>query len=1068
MSNRYSEIKSKIRKLLNNKQAQDDKEIEAEIDSLLQALDAYKAEVNAQNTELQEAGERFKQERDIADALYNNAPVAYLTVNSTGLILRMNKSAADMLRTSIHMSGNALIQNFIPRSSRNEFVIFLNEVFSTNTIIYDEQIVRQGRNQILYTRVQGRKLYDPGSSQDLALITLTDYTEQRLYRMQLAESEERFRTVFMEDKSPKMIIRPDNGKIIDANSAAHAFYGYPDLLRMELNQISVNDESEIKSLLSEACLRQKNYFSLKHLLANGSQKEVELYSSPIKIRNQNALFTIIHDVSERFEAEKAVNESYQEYLTVNEELKTANEQLVVSRERYRTLFESSNDPIVIHSIKGRILEVNGNFTKTFGYAGEDLYEQSIINFLPESENKAFAQNIHRLKQDKALRTQTAFYHKNGKIVNVEISAAFIDKEEQTVQAILRDITEQKAFEKSLIKSRAYNKRLAEASFEAIFFSENGICTDYNSQAQKLFGLNSAELIGKHLTILFRDEYKNLISEKIEKGEEKLYEAHAKRKNGEIFPCEIQARVVKQGNKRVRISALRDISRRKESEKALKNSEMKFRQLFENALDAIFIMNEKAEFIDCNHRAVEITGFSKNEIIGNTPQIFSAQYQADGKLSGEKVSKVHQAAMEGEVSRFEWLCRQKNGSPFTAEVSYFAFSEGKTKLMYAVVKDISESKRAQKALKASEQQKKRILNTSQNAIYIYDNSDLRYEYANPAFTKYTKWTPEDLNRMKEDFFSLFHEADFPRVQEHMDKVINSETDRSYAIEYRFKTKEGKFIWLYSQDSPYERDENGNVKKFIGAFTDISALKKIEDELTKSSKQLAELNATKDKFLSVIAHDLKSPFNAIIGFTKLLMNNHREYSETQKDEFLRIVYNSSENTYRLIENLLEWARSQSGRIEFNPQLHDLQTVLAENILLLMSQAEQKNISLKFDQKTEGRIYADLNMLNSVLRNLISNAIKFTPKGGEVYVGAEKKSDAFSVYVKDSGIGIDKETQNKLFNISEKVSSEGTEHEKGTGLGLILCRDFMLKHGGSISVNSKIGEGSVFSITFPYKKH
>jgi len=237
-----------------------------------------------------------------------------------------------------------------------------------------------------------------------------------------------------------------------------------------------------------------------------------------------------------------------------------------------------------------------------------------------------------------------------------------------------------------------------------------------------------------------------------------------------------------------------------------------------------------------------------------------------------------------------------------------------------------------------------------------------------------------------------------------------------------------------------------------------------EIQQHAKALDEANKMKDRFFSIIAHDLLSPFNSILGYSDLLLKNIRNYDIEKSEQFVERIHLTAKNTLSLLENLLNWAKMQTGRMTYRPEKIDIQSVVQEVIAMLSASAAIKNISLSFYQSTNFECVADENMIKTVLRNLISNAIKFTHQGGRIDVSAILNEDSIEIAVSDSGIGIDQETLDKLFRIDTNVTTAGTENEKGSGLGLILCKEFVEKHGGKIWVESQLNKGSIFSFSVP----
>lgn len=233
----------------------------------------------------------------------------------------------------------------------------------------------------------------------------------------------------------------------------------------------------------------------------------------------------------------------------------------------------------------------------------------------------------------------------------------------------------------------------------------------------------------------------------------------------------------------------------------------------------------------------------------------------------------------------------------------------------------------------------------------------------------------------------------------------------------------------------------------------------------NQKLHEANFTKDKFFSIIAHDLRSPFTSILGFTRLLNEEYDDFSNEERKMMIKQILSSTEITFQLLDNLLTWAKTQLGRTSFTPEYFDIESLMLETVNLAAPQARIKGISLNVMMVEKTKVFADVNMVRTIFRNLLSNAIKFSYEGGMVTVEAKMLKDKMKISVSDTGTGIEPKTLKALFCLDEKVtSSKGTANEKGTGLGLILCKEFVEKNGGTISVESKLGEGSTFSFTIP----
>ncbi len=294
----------------------------------------------------------------------------------------------------------------------------------------------------------------------------------------------------------------------------------------------------------------------------------------------------------------------------------------------------------------------------------------------------------------------------------------------------------------------------------------------------------------------------------------------------------------------------------------------------------------------------------------------------------------------------------------------------------------------------------------------------------------------------------------------------------------QTKEIPVIFLTAKtqtDDIVKGFKVGGVDYITKPFHSEELLERIKTHLTiqvqketikEQNKKLNELNATKDKFFSIIAHDLINPFNSMLGFSDFLIKNFYKYSDEKKLQFVKNIHGAANSSFKLLKNLLTWSRSQRNKLKFVPEKNSLKSIFYEIILLHNTNAKNKDIIIDNLLDEDIFVKADSNMLKTILRNLLSNAIKFTDKGGKITFSARKiPENAFAeISVKDTGIGIDKKNTDNLFNIEKSTSTRGTDNEKGTGLGLIICKEFVEKHGGKIWVKSIPKQGSEFLFTIP----
>ncbi|MFO7672463.1 MAG: CHASE domain-containing protein [Lutibacter sp.] len=319
-------------------------------------------------------------------------------------------------------------------------------------------------------------------------------------------------------------------------------------------------------------------------------------------------------------------------------------------------------------------------------------------------------------------------------------------------------------------------------------------------------------------------------------------------------------------------------------------------------------------------------------------------------------------------------------------------------------------------------------------------------------------------------SLLFDSDGKDTIDHTDKSVEILT---IPIAFNGKKWTLQFSKSNSQFAYYQRNVvivlfSGFIISFLLFFLSVSFFNTRfkAQQLKESEIKLIELNASKDKFFTIIGHDLKSPFNAIIGFGNLLMKQVKHKNIEKIEMYGSLILQSSNMAMDLLLNLIQWSLSQTGKMKFNPEQFDMVACIDTNTLMFNNIASQKSITIKNILPQSASVLADHAMISTVLRNLISNAIKFTMPGGEIIVSAMEKQTELIISVTDSGVGISKNSIVKLFRIDQNHSTAGTNNETGTGLGLILCKDFVEKHHGKIWVESEEGKGSTFYFSLPYE--
>lgn len=480
----------------------------------------------------------------------------------------------------------------------------------------------------------------------------------------------------------------------------------------------------------------------------------------------------------------------------------------------------------------------------------------------------------------------------------------------------------------------------------------------------------------------------------------------------------------------------------------------YKKLFDNAGDYIFLLTHDGFILSVNSATCEKYGYTHNEFIGKSILDIDASQNLDS------ISINIDELLQTGSTRFESVHTDRNGNTFAVDIIAQQIIWNNKPAYLHVCRDISRQKALQKALNDSEIQMKKIIDQISDGIIIYEQSG-KIVIWNSGVEKMTGMKRENaLGRFLYDVqYEILHgmHKDKSLIRKMFDEVVNMTNPG--ILNTLFENEiivEGRGVrTLQAIVFPIELEEGKRL--FGSVMRDITEIKRYQN-------QLSELIATKDKIFSVIAHDLRTPFTSIIGFTDLLLDNYNKFDEARIRKILEYINLSAKPTLDVLTNLLNWVNVQTGQLTFNPEIFSLKELVREVIEIMTPAASIKNIDLVYDKVGEYEVSADINMLKSVLQNLIGNAIKFSWEGGAVEVLARRKADFIEIEVADDGMGMDDQRKTALFSVDSQLSTTGTQGEKGSGLGLILCKEFVERHGGNIRVESEPGNGCSFLFTIP----
>lgn len=776
-----------------------------------------------------------------------------------------------------------------------------------------------------------------------------------------------------------------------------------------------------------------------------------------------------------------------------------NEKILSSGEILRALFQNISIGIALTDLEGNILITNTVLENLLTRTSEELQSCHLKDVThPDDYEKDLTefQNLLSGKQD-FYSIKKRYITKDKKTVwgRLTVSPLKVDDNPKYAIALVEDLSERVSVEKRLAQEEKLLNILLENTPDSIYFKDEKCrFIKVNKATCRKFGLEEEEILGKtdfdifsseHAKKAYEDE-KRILSEG--KPIYDLIEKETWPDGSETWAATSKLPMRDNSGKIIGTFGIsRDVTAQKEVELKLKESEERYRTLSQVTFEGILI-HDKGIVIDINNAALKMTGYNFEEVLGKN--IITLVVRPDYH------KKVIASIKENSNKPYEIIVVRKDGSEFVAEIEGRAIQIKGQELRAVAVRDVTERKRGENIQDALYKISQAV-NTIEDINDLYERIHEIIKTLMPADNFYIALHDKGADEISFPYFVDEYDPPPERTKfgrgltEYLlrtgeNQLINAERDLQLREEGEtdligepckiwlgiiLKIKDEVIGALVLQDYKKE-DTYGETEKEILTFvSEQIALaidkKKNEEQLKRFSSELQELVASKDKFFSIVAHDLKSPFTALLGYSEMIANEYMDMSKDELREFAINMNDVSKKTFTLLENLLDWSRIQTGRMKFHPENIGLFQVVQQVMDLFIDNAKKKGVTLKNKVNPLHEIFADSNMIFTVLRNLTSNAIKFTQQDDEIVISSERVKGMIQVSVKDTGKGMKEEDIGKLFRIDIHHTEIGTEQEKGTGLGLILCKELVEKNSGRIWVESKLSEGSTFFFTIPTAK-
>lgn len=728
---------------------------------------------------------------------------------------------------------------------------------------------------------------------------------------------------------------------------------------------------------------------------------------------------------------------------------------------YKIITDSAREHIFIINSSYEVEFVNQYAADKLGLSRQDVAGKKMEQFFPEdiaSMQKEYLSEIFRNGENKQKISHSEIGGQEVWLDTILVPLPDNNGRVNKILGISRDITNRKKAEEELKESEEKYRILIENANDGIYIRDkDGTIEFVNDKLCGILGYKREELTGKRSWDFIHPDDFDRVQNKVDLNnldDNFWQEGRVITKAGDVKCLDINTVpfVSSKGEKKV-FGICRDITNKKETEEALKSSEENYKLLIEEQGEGIGITDANEVIRFANPAAERIFGVGKGGLVNKSLEEFTSPEEFI------RLKKETQLRKKGKKSSYETEIICANGKRKTLHLTATPKYDinGNFEGTFGIFRDITSEKKIEEALKISEERFKRFTEITYEGIIIHKAGKILD--VNPSVLKLFGYGEEEV--LNKDIFDFI----LPKYHQ----VIKERLAEDYYGIYEFEAikKDGTvFPVEVNVRSVTIEDETYRVV----SLNDITRRKKAEEALKESEKALKEANITKDKFFSILAHDLRSPVSNLMQFSKLLEENFEELSVTEIKDYLRFISNLSGNTYNLLENLLTWSRIQLNKMSFDPVEFNLKGVVESVLQIFREAISSKNLTINLEVNNTLKPYANEKSIEVVIRNLISNAVKFTSTGGEIDIAAKvtdkemKNANLIEFSVTDSGVGISEKHLKDLFSIDSVYSTEGTEKEKGTGLGLILCKEFVEKNGGTLSVESQAGKGSTFSFTIP----
>lgn len=680
-------------------------------------------------------------------------------------------------------------------------------------------------------------------------------------------------------------------------------------------------------------------------------------------------------------------------------------------------------------------KVNRPDLSSFYYKKSFLYTDSLLQGAISGKLKDVAKAVE-LYNLKAQSEKNEERHRRRQIIWISIASLLF--------LVLLGIA---AYLRILRRSRKEIENIANSTFEGIIIYDKGTIIYCNRRAEELFGRKASDIKGKSIYDFFTPEHREFVRDIGHTDNVANYQAEIEKTDGTRVEVEVLSKSFHYKNCKFRVVAIRDISH---LQKLIRDNLILWTAV-EQMPDMFLFTDKNGNIVYVNATFEKITGYKRHEVQGKNPRFLKS-----GLQNADFYKSIWITLACGKVWSGEFSYKKKDGSLFWVRAIMSPVKDEKGNIMYYayVSEDITEQRKAAEELRRKDLLYRQMASNLPDTAVFLINRELKFELAEGRSLTEMGLKSTDLVDKKVNVVFGNNQA---HLEESLLKVFEGQI-----IAYLTRFGENDFQVILTPLT----DSDGNIILALMLMKDITESVQREKLLIENEKKLNELLETKNKFISILAHDLRNPFSSILGFCELLQDNYNDFDDTKKIEFIGYIRHSAENTLNLINSLLNWSQLQQNQKHVKHVNVVSSEVLKHAIESTEYMAKQKGIILRQQVDADATLSTDPDILTTILRNLITNAIKYSHPGSEVVVRGSQPitGNCYEIKIIDHGVGIPEDAISGLFNLSKSRSTAGTANEKGSGMGLVLVKEMVEKLGSLVLVESIVGQGTTFTIRLP----